>query len=104
MLDAQNANGQLISAQSPSLFGNNTAIFSAKLTPQQAVILEAAFNQAQAPAAVAYNLTYTGITPALKVDVTAEFDSVYKEFGAKFGINIPIPVETPASFGSALTA
>lgn len=98
VLDAQNANGQLISAQSSSLFGNNTAIFSAKLTPQQAVILEAAFNQAQAPAAVAYNLTYTGITPALKVDVTAEFDSVYKEFGAKFGINIPIPVETPASF------
>ncbi|SLM62581.1 MULTISPECIES: hypothetical protein [Dickeya] len=98
VLDVKNGNGQLISAQSPSLFGNNSAIFSAKLTPEQAVILEAAFNQAQAPAAVAYNLTYTGITPALKVEVKAEFDSIYKEFGAKFGINIPIPVETPASF------
>lgn len=98
VLDAQNANGQLVSAESPSLFGNNTAIFSAKLSAEQAVILEAAFNQAQAPAAVAYNLTYTGITPALKVDVQAKFESIYKEFDLKFGANIPIPVETPASF------
>ncbi|CAI1796251.1 Uncharacterised protein [Serratia quinivorans] len=93
-----NANGELISAQCPSLFGNNSAIFSAKLTPQQAVILEAAFNQAQAPAAVAYNLSFTGITPALKVEVEAKFESIYKEFDVKFGANIPIPVETPASF------
>ena len=98
VLDAKSTNGELISAPCPSLFGNNSAIFSAKLTPQQAVILEAAFNQAQAPAAVAYNLSFTGITPALKVEVEAQFDSLYKEFDLKFGANIPIPVETPASF------
>jgi hypothetical protein len=98
VLDVGSANGELISAQCPSLFGNNSAIFSAKLTPEQAVILEAAFNQAQAPAAVAYNLSFTGITPALKVEVEARFESLYKEFDLKFGANIPIPVETPASF------
>lgn len=98
VLGAEGTNGELISAQSPSLFGKNSAIFSAKLTPEQAVILEAAFNQAQAPAAVAYNLSFTGITPALKVEVEAKFESLYKEFDLKFGANIPIPVETPASF------
>ena len=98
VLGAEGTNGELISAQSPSLFGKNSAIFSAKLTPEQAVILEAAFTQAQAPAAVAYNLSFTGITPALKVEVIAEFKSLYKEFDLKFGANIPIPVETPASF------
>ncbi|WJV55887.1 hypothetical protein PCO82_10560 [Pectobacteriaceae bacterium CE90] len=98
VMDVHNANGQLISAQCPSLFASNNAIFSAKLTQEQAVILEAAFNQAKAPAAVAYNLSFTGITPALKVDVTAKFESIYKEFDLKFGANIPIPVETPASF------
>ena len=55
-------------------------------------------HQAKAPAAVAYNLSFTGITPALKVEVTAQFESIYKEFDLKFGANIPIPVETPASF------
>ncbi|MBF7995143.1 hypothetical protein [Rahnella laticis] len=98
VLGAEGTNGELISAQSPSLFGKNSAIFSAKLTPEQTVILEAAFNQAQAPAAVAYNLSFTGITPALKVEVEAKFESLYKEFDLKFGANIPIPVETPASF------
>lgn len=98
VLGAEGTDGALISAQSPSLFGKNSAIFSAKLTPVQAAILEAAFNKAQAPAAVAYNLTFTGITPALKVEVEAKFDSLYKEFDLKFGANIPIPVETPASF------
>ncbi|NIF22881.1 hypothetical protein [Candidatus Pantoea multigeneris] len=98
VLDVGNANGELISAQSPSLIGSNSAIFSAKLTPEQAVILEAAFSQSEAPAAVAYNLTYTGITPALKVEVTAKFENIYTEFDTQFGANIPIPVETPASF------
>ncbi|WP_017346984.1 hypothetical protein [Pantoea sp. A4] len=98
VLDVGNANGQLISAQSPSLIGSNSAIFSAKLTPEQAVILEAAFSQTEAPAAVAYNLTYTGITPALKVEVEAKFENIYTEFDTKFGANIPIPIETPASF------
>ncbi|WP_199181282.1 hypothetical protein [Chromobacterium alticapitis] len=94
VLDAEGAKGELISAPCPSLFGDNTAIFSAKLTPSQAVILEAAFTQAQAPAAVSYNLSFTGITPALKVEVTAQFENIYKEFDLKFGANIPIPVET----------
>lgn len=98
VLDAQNANGKLVSAQSPSLFAKNSAIFSAKLTPEQAVILEAAFSEMQAPAAVAYNLTYTGITPALKVEVEGTFENIYQEFDTKFGANIPIPIETPASF------
>ncbi len=42
----------------PKPFRQNSAIFSAKLTPEQAVILEAAFSEMQAPAAVAYNLTH----------------------------------------------
>jgi hypothetical protein len=97
VLDAAK-NGTIVSAQSPSLIGNNTAIFSAKLTTDQSVILKAAFSEAQAPAAVAYNLEYTGITPALKVEVTANFKNIYNEFDTKFGINLPIPVTPPATF------
>lgn len=97
VLDAQN-NGTIVSAQSPSLIGNNSAIFSAKLTPEQSVILEKSFNEAQAPAAVAYNLEYTGITPALKVEVTANFQNIYSEFDTKFGVDLPIPVTPPSTF------
>lgn len=98
VLDAGKKNGEIVSAQSPSLIGNNSAIFSAKLSETQSVIMEAAFSEAQAPAAVAYNLSYTGITPALKVEVEANFNSIYKEFDTKFGANIPIPMEVPATF------
>jgi hypothetical protein len=97
VLDAEK-NGTIVSAQSPSLIGNNSAIFSAKLTPEQSVILEKSFSEAQAPAAVAYNLEYTGITPALKIKVTANFKNVYNEFDTKFGVNLPIPVTPPATF------
>ncbi|MEW6989613.1 hypothetical protein AADZ91_02895 [Colwelliaceae bacterium 6441] len=97
VLDAEK-NGTIVSAQSPSLIGDNSAIFSAKLTPVQSSLLEKSFNEAQAPAAVAYNLEYTGITPALKIKVTANFKNVYNEFDTKFGINIPIPVTPPATF------
>ncbi|HCB1502469.1 TPA: hypothetical protein MYO83_005423 [Klebsiella michiganensis] len=98
VLDAKNTNSLLISSQSPSLVADNSAIFSAKLTPEQTVILQAAFNQAQAPVGVVYNLTYTGITPALKVNVQAKFENIYKQFDIKFGANIPIPTEPPATF------
>lgn len=96
--DGKGEDGKLISAVSSSLIGDNTAIFSAKLSPEQTVILEKAFQEAEAPAAVAYNLTYTGLTPALEVKVTAKFENVYNAFEAKFGVNIPIPIETPSSF------
>jgi hypothetical protein len=47
VLGAEGTNGELISAQSPSLFGKNSAIFSAKLTPEE--ILKSFFTASLSP-------------------------------------------------------
>ena len=65
---------QILGATVPSLFGNNTAIFSLTLSAEGATLLEAAFAQGATPIGVIYDLTFTAMQPALDVKITADFE------------------------------
>ena len=93
----ENSLGKMVNTQSPSLIGDNTAIFNALLTPIESQICEALFLDAAAPAAVYYNLTYTGIVPALNIRVEAKFESIYNELDVKFGASV-ISLDPPLNF------
>ena len=73
---------QILGATTPSLQGNNTAAFSLTLSQEGATILEQAFEQGTAPVGVLYDLKFTGMRPALHVEITADLERVYNQFGA----------------------
>lgn len=73
---------QILGATTPSLQGNNTAAFSLTLSQEGATILEHAFEQGTAPVGVLYDLKFTGMRPALHVEITANLERVYQQFGA----------------------
>lgn len=73
---------QILGASTPSLQGNNTAAFSLTLSQEGATILEQAFEQGTAPVGVLYDLKFTGMRPAIHVEITADLERVYNQFGA----------------------
>lgn len=73
---------QILGASTPSLQGNNTAAFSLTLSQEGATILEQAFEQGTAPVGVLYDLKFTGMRPALHVEISADLERVYTQFGA----------------------
>lgn len=73
---------QILGASVPSLQGDNTAAFSLVLSQEGAIILEQAFEQGTAPVGVLYDLKFTGMRPALHVEITADLERVYTQFGA----------------------
>ncbi|NER82025.1 MAG: hypothetical protein F6K42_21180, partial [Leptolyngbya sp. SIO1D8] len=75
-----NAVEQILGASVPSLHGDNTASFSLTLSQEGATILEKAFQTGTTPVGVIYNLTFTGMRPALDVKITADFKRIYKHF------------------------
>ena len=77
-----NAVEKILGASVPSLHGDNSAAFSLQLSQEGATILREAFKQEGAPVGVLYNLKFTGIRPALEVNVTADMKSVYNHFSA----------------------
>lgn len=89
---------QVFAAESPSLAGKNTAVFNAALTEQQEQILEGAFKNEAQPVSVVYSLAYSGMSPALDVEITAKYQRILDSFQAKFSLNAPIPTDPPATF------
>ena len=89
---------QIFCADSPSLVGKNTAVFNAALTQQQEEILEGAFKQGAQPVSVVYSLAYSGISPALDVEIIAKHQRILDSFKAEFSLNVPIPTEPPSTF------
>lgn len=70
------------------LRGNNTAAFSLTLSQEGATILEQAFEQGTAPIGVLYDLKFTGMRPALHVEITADLERVYTQFGASLDAQV----------------
>lgn len=95
---------QILCAASPSLFGKNTAVFNATLTNAQAQIVAGAFSQGAKPVSIAYILTYTGMSPELDVEVTANYENIQDYFGAEFTVGAVIPVSTPVELKAKLDA
>lgn len=74
-----NAVEQILGAGVPSLQGDNTAAFSLTLSQEGAVILRKAFEQGTTPVGVIYDLKFTGMRPALNVEITADLSRVYDQ-------------------------
>ncbi|MFD4959726.1 hypothetical protein [Microbacterium sp. NPDC058389] len=74
-----NAVEQILGAGTPSLQGDNTAAFSLTLSQEGAIILRQAFEQGTTPVGVIYDLKFTGMRPALNVEITADLSRVYDQ-------------------------
>lgn len=74
-----NAVEKILGAGVPSLQGDNTAAFSLTLSQEGAVILRKAFEQGTTPVGVIYDLKFTGMRPALNVEITADLSRVYDQ-------------------------
>lgn len=70
---------QIWGASVPSLQGDNTAAFSLTLSQEGATVLEKAFEQGTEPVGVIYNLQFTGMRPALHVEITADLERAYSQ-------------------------
>jgi hypothetical protein len=79
---------QILGSRTPSLFGNNQAVFSLTLSQEGATLLESAFAQGAAPIGVIYSLTFTAMQPALDVRITADFERIYEHFSAGLNANL----------------
>jgi len=77
-----NAVENILGATVPSLHGDNAAAFSITLSKEGAVILQSVFEGGGSPIGAIYNLTYTGLRPALEVVITANFKRIYDHFSA----------------------
>lgn len=75
---------QILGAASPSLYDENSAIFSLTLNENQTAILEQAYNGNATPIGVVYELEYTAMRPTLDVKLEADLKRVYEEL--QFGI------------------
>lgn len=93
---------EILGAVSPSLVGENAAIFSLTLNENQTAILEQAFERQGQPIGVIYNLEYTAMTPALDVRLTANLERVYEEFQITFGFEGIVPTKPPLLLDASL--
>ena len=73
---------KILGAAVPSLAGDNNAAFSLTLSQEVRIILEKAFEQGTEPVGVIYDLKYTGMRPALHVEIEADLERVYNQFSA----------------------
>lgn len=73
---------KILGATVPSLHGNNNAAFSLSLSQEGATILESVFKEKGTPIGAVYNLKYSGLRPALEVEIKANLKRVYDHFSA----------------------
>ncbi|MFM9634534.1 MULTISPECIES: hypothetical protein [Streptomyces] len=69
----------ILGAAVPSLFGENTAMFSLTLSAEGAKLLKEVFRAGGSPVGVIYRLKFTALRPALSVTITANLRRVYSE-------------------------
>ena len=77
---AFNAVETIHGASTPSLMGNNDALFSLTLSEEGATLLQKSFEEALEPIGVIYQLKYTGVRPALDVEIVADLKRAYDAF------------------------
>lgn len=93
---------QLLGEVTPDLMGGNRAMFSARLTPNGAALVEAMIEDGgTSPLGVRYELEYAGLRPALEVRIRADYSRIYDELSVGFqagvayqGVGVRIGVES----------
>lgn len=71
---------RILGGASPSLYGDNEVTFMAALTMEGASLVEAALRGGGLPAGVVYRLEVLGLRPALRAQITARWDDVYRYY------------------------
>ena len=74
----------IIGSATPSLLQDLQASFSLSLTPDAAVLLEAAYTDDLSPIGVMYELQFTGLRPALSVKAHGEKKKIYDHLQMAF--------------------
>lgn len=73
---------KLLGTASPSLFGDNRAIFQAMLSKKGAMVLMGSLD-GFAPIGIVYELTLAGLQPAYRVKIRADWSRVYHHFSER---------------------
>jgi hypothetical protein len=73
---------QIMGAGSPSLYGDNRAIFQASLSKKGAAALSGALDGVT-PIGVVYSLTFAGLQPAFRVKARVDWKKVYDHFSER---------------------
>jgi hypothetical protein len=95
----------IVGASSPSLFGDNAALFSLTLDKTQTAILESAFSNNGQPIGVYYDLEFTAMRPSLDVKLEADLARVYTEFQFSLGVEATIPAgDVPVDLEASIDA
>jgi hypothetical protein len=76
---------KIFGATNPSLYGDNLALFGAHLSQEGAKLIEDSFEHGGGLIGVVYDLTYTGVRPALEVKAEVDYSRVYNRFEAQIG-------------------
>ncbi len=77
---------KILGAGQPSLYGDNRAIFQARLTKKGAIALSGAM-EGVTPIGVVYALTFAGLQPAFNITATADWDKVYDHLSTQHSVN-----------------
>lgn len=72
----------ILGASVPSLHGDNNAAFSLTLSQEGVTILDSVFKEKGTPIGAVYSLKYSGLRPALEVEIKANLKRVYDHFSA----------------------
>jgi hypothetical protein len=78
---------EILGAASPSLYGDNRAIFQARLTKKGATVLSAALD-GFTPIGVVYSLTFVGLQPAFHIKARVDWDKVYHHMSERHGVEL----------------
>ena len=76
----------IVGSSTPSLLGDQRAIFSISLSPDAATLIEKAFDSELSPIGVMYELEFAGLRPALQVKAHVDKKRLYEQF--KVGLQI----------------
>lgn len=75
---------EILGSASPSLYGDNRAIFQARLTKKGATVLSAALD-GFTPIGVIYSLTFAGLQPAFDIKARVDWEKVNHHFSERHG-------------------
>ncbi|MBY5974192.1 hypothetical protein KUV28_17680 [Ferrimonas balearica] len=76
---------RVMGATKPAMSGDNNALFSLQLSQEGAILLTRVFEEALPNVGVIYDFTYSGLRPALSVEIKANFKRIYDHLS--FGID-----------------
>jgi len=79
---------KIMGATKPSMAGDNNAVFNLQLTEEGAIFLKQVFENGSTNVGVVYDFEYSGLRPALDVEITTNFKRCYDHFSVNFGLDI----------------